>query len=178
MCQLTKMEDCRHVFIFGATNCPWDLDTAILRRFKRRFYIPLPNKSERFELLQFFIKNTPLENIQSDNLFEILDITEGYSGSDLSNLVQYAFNIPLIELQNTSVWKITPDGFFEPSLVTNFGDGKLDETIFIRKLDDIPPNSVHARPVSFKDILSATNCVPSTVPRDDITKYESFNCFN
>ena len=30
-------------FIFGCTNCPWDLDPAVLRRFSRRIFVDLPN---------------------------------------------------------------------------------------------------------------------------------------
>ena len=31
-------------FLLAATNCPWDLDPAFLRRFQRRVYVPLPNR--------------------------------------------------------------------------------------------------------------------------------------
>ena len=30
------------VFIIAATNCPWDIDPAFLRRFQKRCYVPLP----------------------------------------------------------------------------------------------------------------------------------------
>ena len=32
------------IFLLCATNCPWELDSAFLRRFQKRIYIPLPNK--------------------------------------------------------------------------------------------------------------------------------------
>jgi vacuolar protein-sorting-associated protein 4 len=32
------------VFFIGATNCPWDLDTAFLRRFQKKIYIEAPDK--------------------------------------------------------------------------------------------------------------------------------------
>jgi len=36
----------------GATNRPHELDDAARRRFVKRLYIPLPNDSDRLQLLQ------------------------------------------------------------------------------------------------------------------------------
>lgn len=36
--------NCNEVFLLCATNCPWELDPAFLRRFQRRIYIPLPDR--------------------------------------------------------------------------------------------------------------------------------------
>ena len=33
------------LFLMCATNCPWELDSAFLRRFQKRIYIPLPDRS-------------------------------------------------------------------------------------------------------------------------------------
>lgn len=172
MCQFSRMDDSPNVFIICATNCPWDLDTAILRRFKRRFYIPLPDRRERYELLKFFTRDTPLDTLESNNLIELLDMTDGYSGSDLSNVIQYAFSLPLIELQNTSVWKITGDGIFEPLQSNNFSK---DESISVQELDDIPPNCVITRAPNYKDIIQAVTSMSATVPTLDIKHYEDFN---
>jgi vacuolar protein-sorting-associated protein 4 len=32
------------VFLLCATNCPWELDSAFLRRFQKHIYIPLPER--------------------------------------------------------------------------------------------------------------------------------------
>ena len=32
------------IFLLCATNCPWELDPAFLRRFQKRIFIPLPGR--------------------------------------------------------------------------------------------------------------------------------------
>ena len=32
------------VFLLCATNCPWELDSAFLRRFQKQVYVPLPDR--------------------------------------------------------------------------------------------------------------------------------------
>jgi len=48
----------KRVFLLCATNCPCELDTAFLRRFERRLYVPLPDASTRTTLIKMFLKNT------------------------------------------------------------------------------------------------------------------------
>lgn len=38
------VEAVNKVFIIAATNCPWDIDPAFLRRFQKRCYVPLPER--------------------------------------------------------------------------------------------------------------------------------------
>jgi vacuolar protein-sorting-associated protein 4 len=47
------------VVVIGATNLPWSLDRAVLRRFEKRIYIPLPEKPAREVMIQQLIGDTP-----------------------------------------------------------------------------------------------------------------------
>ncbi|MEM2497459.1 MAG: ATP-binding protein [Candidatus Nezhaarchaeales archaeon] len=74
------------VYVIGATNKPWSLDEAFLRRFQRRIYIPPPSYEARLEMLKLYLRNLDLAD---DVSLEGLAIaTDGYSGSDIASLCQ------------------------------------------------------------------------------------------
>jgi cell division protease FtsH len=75
------------VIIIAATNRPDVLDPALLRpgRFDRRVVMDLPDIDEREEILRLHSKNKPLSN--KADLKRIAQRTPGFSGADLSNLL-------------------------------------------------------------------------------------------
>jgi SpoVK/Ycf46/Vps4 family AAA+-type ATPase len=76
-----------HVYVIGATNKPWNLDEAFLRRFQKRIYIPLPDFESRKQM--FHLYSRKLVGIAGDVDFdELARLSEGYSGSDISDIVQ------------------------------------------------------------------------------------------
>jgi SpoVK/Ycf46/Vps4 family AAA+-type ATPase len=76
-----------HVYVIGATNKPWNLDEPFMRRFQKRIYIPLPNTEARHKMLQLYGKK--LTSISADvNYDELAEIADGYSGSDISDIIQ------------------------------------------------------------------------------------------
>jgi len=46
------------VTVIAATNNPWDLDDAIIRRLEKRIHIPLPNEIARSQLFTLKLKDT------------------------------------------------------------------------------------------------------------------------
>ena len=78
-----------HLFVIGATNKPWRLDEAFLRRFQKRIYVPLPDRRARRQLLEMLTKSIRLD--ASVNLDLLADMLEGYSGSDIRDVVQDAY---------------------------------------------------------------------------------------
>lgn len=79
-----------NVIVIAATNRPDVLDPALLRpgRFDRRVTMDLPDIDERVEILKIHAKNKPIE--KGVNLRIIAQRTPGFSGADLSNLLNEA----------------------------------------------------------------------------------------
>ena len=71
-------------FIMVATNRPFDLDDAVLRRLPRRLLVDLPTEKDREKILGIHLKH---EQLGADvSLPKLASRTPLYSGSDLKNV--------------------------------------------------------------------------------------------
>lgn len=74
-------------FIMVATNRPFDLDDAVLRRLPRRLLVDLPTRADRAAILRILLRDETLDPSDPDLTPEDLARrTPSYSGSDLKNL--------------------------------------------------------------------------------------------
>ncbi|KAJ6008459.1 hypothetical protein N7540_012435 [Penicillium herquei] len=71
-------------FIMVATNRPFDLDDAVLRRLPRRLLVDLPTEEDRLAILKIHLKEEQLS--PTVDLADLAKRTDLYSGSDLKNL--------------------------------------------------------------------------------------------
>ncbi|XP_034573930.1 uncharacterized protein [Setaria viridis] len=91
-----RSKESQRILILGATNRPFDLDDAVIRRLPRRIYVDLPDAQNRMKILKILLAK---EKLESDFKFdELANATEGYSGSDLKNLCVAAAYRPVHEL--------------------------------------------------------------------------------
>ncbi|RPB28052.1 AAA-domain-containing protein [Terfezia boudieri ATCC MYA-4762] len=71
-------------FLMVATNRPFDLDDAVLRRLPRRILVDLPTQTDRLEIFRIHLRE---ESLAADvDLMDLSKRTSLYSGSDLKNL--------------------------------------------------------------------------------------------
>lgn len=83
------------VLVIGATNKPWALDPAVLRRMPRQIKVSLPEAGGRASILSVLLRH---EKVAADvDVAAVAAATEGYSGSDLKELVRAASLIPIRE---------------------------------------------------------------------------------
>jgi SpoVK/Ycf46/Vps4 family AAA+-type ATPase len=90
-----KGED-RFILTIASANAPWDLDDALLSRFQKRIYVPLPDAPARQAILEIYILkeghalDCPLE--------DVVKRSECFSGRDLQRLANQAVEIMVEEL--------------------------------------------------------------------------------
>ena len=110
--------DSKGILVLGATNIPWQLDAAIRRRFQRRVHIGLPDTNGRARMFKLAIGDTET-TLQNTDYNVLATKSDGFSGSDISNVVQHALMRPVRTILQATHFKPV-------SLVLNFSN-KLRE---------------------------------------------------
>ncbi|KAJ3014553.1 Katanin p60 ATPase-containing subunit A-like 2 [Thoreauomyces humboldtii] len=101
---LSKTTD--HVFLLAASNMPWDLDMAMLRRLEKRILIDVPDEPARKAM---FVSHLPFSTNAEDgrstdgsvlpvaklHYDKLASLTEGYSGSDIKLVCKEAAMRPV-----------------------------------------------------------------------------------
>ncbi|CAH9054694.1 unnamed protein product [Cuscuta epithymum] len=91
-----RTKDTERVLVLAATNRPFDLDEAVIRRMPRRLMVGLPDASNRANILKVILAK---EDLSPDvDLDSVAVMTDGYSGSDLQNLCKAAAYRPIREI--------------------------------------------------------------------------------
>ncbi|XP_065861315.1 uncharacterized protein [Euphorbia lathyris] len=91
-----RTKDKERVLVLAATNRPFDLDEAVIRRLPRRLMVNLPDAPNREKILRVILAK---EELTSDvDLEAVANMTDGYSGSDLKNLCVTAAHCPIREI--------------------------------------------------------------------------------
>ncbi|MCX8184643.1 MAG: AAA family ATPase [Sulfolobales archaeon] len=84
----SKINPKQLVFVVAATNKPWRLDEAFIRRFQKRIYVPLPPKEARIAILKMYSRSLKLD--LSVDLEKLSDMLDGYTSSDIVEIVAAA----------------------------------------------------------------------------------------
>ena len=97
---LTEMDGVQQmqgVMVIAATNRVDIIDTALLRpgRFDKIVYVPNPDKNTRFRILEVHTKGKPIG--RDIDLMKIAEMTNGFSGAEVSAVVNTAISLVLHE---------------------------------------------------------------------------------
>ena len=88
------------VSVFATTNMPWELDIAALRRFERKILVPMPNVETRKKIIHLHAGKH--HELSGEDVDFLASHTDGYSGSDLSTLVNDGLMRPIKQIQEAT----------------------------------------------------------------------------
>mmetsp|Transcript_22328 Transcript_22328/g.36528 ORF Transcript_22328/g.36528 Transcript_22328/m.36528 type:complete len:621 (+) Transcript_22328:91-1953(+) len=143
------------IIVLGATNRPYDVDPAILRRLPRSFEIALPNHNSRLQLLRLFLEKQHMTPEAKSFLPKVAEMTIGYSGSDLKEVCRAAAWEPVREMTSGASRKAVGwDGDGKPNNSNN--------SMLKRTSSGFPPRGTKARPVNKNDFILAVQKVKKT----------------
>ncbi|KAL8544153.1 hypothetical protein ACS0TY_004619 [Phlomoides rotata] len=140
------------ILVLAATNRPFDLDEAIIRRFERRIMVGLPSVENREMILRTLLSKEKVEDL---DFKELATMTEGYSGSDLKNLCITAAYRPVRELLQQEKKKDMAKKQRDEE-----GDGSEDASAAIEKTKE--ENVITLRPLNMEDMKQAKNQVAAS----------------
>lgn len=146
--QSNQSNQSKLIMVLGATNRPWDLDEALIRRFEKRVYIPLPSEKGRHELFKINLKSLKLK--EGIDFQRLVDITKNYSGADISNVCREA---AFMGMRRRMI-----DNKTDISLLAK-------ESCFRREIDE---------PVSEEDLIVAIGNISKSVSNVDMKNYEDW----
>jgi len=94
---LIQMQGCgssqEGVLVIAATNLPWDLDSAILSRFQKKVYIPLPEETTRRAMLDMKLAKVWRHDLEPEHVTMLAHKTHMFSARDLDAMVKQAMQV-------------------------------------------------------------------------------------
>merc|ERR1711879_555948 len=164
------------VLTLGATNCPWDLDPAIRRRFQKRIYIPLPEAEARAVMFKIHIGKTPCD-LKEPEFKALGEKTEGFSGSDISTAANDALMEPVRTLQSATHFiktKALPGSGLPYTWLpcSPSTPGAIMTTLM--KFDDAEQDKVQAPQLSMADFIRVLSKIKPSVSNDDLKRQQDW----
>ncbi|OMP06102.1 hypothetical protein COLO4_08338 [Corchorus olitorius] len=140
------------ILVLAATNRPFDLDEAIIRRFERRIMVGLPSAANREKIFRTLLAKEKVE--EGLNFTELASMTEGYTGSDLKNLCTTAAYRPVREL-------IQQERLKDLERKQRAAEGQSTDDSSTKK-DGAEERTITLRPLNMEDFRQAKNQVAAS----------------
>ncbi|KAJ9521218.1 hypothetical protein QJQ45_022945, partial [Haematococcus lacustris] len=148
------------VFVLTATNLPWELDMAMMRRLEKRILVPLPSLEARARMFTQLLARRCGPDVV---LQQLAAATEGYSGSDVALVAKEGAMRPLRRLMA----KLEA----APSTASNGQQGLRSAAA--NGATDAPP-LIQLEPITAEDMAAALSVTkPSARLQED--KYRAFS---
>lgn len=165
------------ILVLAATNIPWQLDAAIRRRFEKRIYIPLPESNARTSMFRIHLGKTP-HQLSPQDFKQLGEMTEGYSGSDISIIVRDAMMQPVRAVQTATHFKrVSGPSRENPSIMVHDyltpcspGDPDALEMTWV----EVEGSKLKEPEIGMNDFLKSLKTVRPSVSDEDIQEHVKF----
>ena len=190
---LTEMQgvgsDNDGILVLAATNTPESLDGAFRRRFQKRVYVGLPDKAARVAMFKkgitaddTFIKC----NIRDMDYVDFGEMSDGYSGSDIINVIREALMVPIRKCRNAKQFiQVEDTNKFTPvedypncarcpvDLSTTPSRGKVCEHCgaHCKIMEDLDDETLEVPPVTADDVKTSLAGMHKSVADGELKRY-------
>jgi len=147
---LQDKKSSKYILTMAATNTPWDLDAAVLSRFQKRIYVPLPDLPATVEMIMI---NTQKKGIDFQGDMQSISqecVSKLFAGRDVNTLC------------NEAIWTMVRE--------QNTGLSQLAD----KSIDAVKQFKLKVRPLTRSDFERSFETIESAVKARDIVKYESW----
>jgi len=150
----------QQVFVIAATNLPWQIDLAVMRRFPHTVYIELPDLHSRKHMFRSFFDTTVCSD---EHVHELGTISNHMSGSDIANIVNSVLFQPIRTLCKAEYFLATTSlELAVPSVGAS--TSTLKTCITVATSGDITKYTVHeAQPVCDGHVRLLRSTLPQIV---------------
>ena len=94
------------VRVIGATNIPWALDTAFLRRFDSHIHVALPTLLERVEIMKLKLSDC-LHELNDNEIAELAGVCDGFTGDAIRQAVALEVKAMIKKIRSAQFFRKT-----------------------------------------------------------------------
>ncbi len=142
------------ILTLSATNTPGKLDDAVLSRFPKRIYIPLPDKKACQDIIKIQTKGLDISQVDMEMIGERC-VNQHYSGRDLQNVCRDAMK--------SMTRRINKDIFDN---IENMAELSSDE---------LKKKTLNAGPITMEDFTQAITRIKTPLTPEDLKSQEDWN---
>lgn len=145
---LSSKDSGAYVLSIGATNVPWLVDRALLSRFEKEIYVPLPDEAARRRIFEINLQGKGYQT--SVSLDSLVKQTERFSGRELDRVCREAVTRMVREMN--------------PDLI-----GEVD-----KGLEAVEQYEIQVRALTEADFAWALRVVQPETSRADLDRFEEW----
>jgi vacuolar protein-sorting-associated protein 4 len=187
MMEMQGIKSMSSVVVLAATNTPWTLDGAFRRRFQKRVFVGLPGSRARAVMFEKGLASMHSTLVDTD-YDTLAAMTEGYSGSDIANVVRDSLMAPIRRCRDAKQFTLATNGGWTPvskypnccacpmDLSGSPSIGKTCGTCGAqcKNMYELDDDTLVVPPVDMGDVRSSVGTMHKSVAEHEMERYDTW----